>query len=356
VEEGDFEAAIRDLSYAIEIKPYYATAYFNRGSAWRGLKEYRKAIEDFKKAMEIDPSRSEKAKSEIKFCESRIKNLFLIPFSFLSFAQAAFSSSFPQNQEKLSLILRKTAAYCERVKGIALYYVCIENTKDKIFYYRSSRSVKESPYGNMEVVPSRTLTLRRTRNYSYAFDYQLIKKGDELEEQRIPLKKSKRMKDGGDEPDVRYSAKYLVYGPVGFLSRYWQDYFDYEIIREELIGETLATVIKATPKANNQENRNFAMMWIDEKDGSVLQIEWEPESILDYEGKPVRALAEELETTVVWNVTYGIEKSGVRFPSQQHIQEFLVAEDQKRYIRNEITTAFDDYKFFIVETEIKNGI
>ncbi len=281
--------------------------------------------------------------------------LFLIPFSFLSYAQAASSLNSPQDQEKLSRILEKTAAYCERVKEIALYYVCIENTKDKIFYYRSSQSVKESPYGETEVVPSRTLALRRTRNYSYTFDYQLIKKGEELEEQRIPLKKNKRTKEGGDEPDVRYSAKYLVYGPVGFLSRYWQDSFDYAIIGEERIGETPATVIKATPKATNLENRNFARMWIDEKDGSVLQIEWEPESILDYEGSPVRALTEELETTVVWNVTYGVEKNGVRFPSRQHIQEFLVAEDQKRYIRNEIATEFDNYKFFIVETEIKNG-
>ena len=289
--------------------------------------------------------------------ESTKTNLlfFLVSFHFLSHAQAALSLNSPQDQEKLTRILEKTAAYCERVKEIALYYVCIENTKDKIFYYRSSQAVKESPYGSTEVVPSRTLSLRRTRNYSYTFDYQLIKKGEELEEQRIPLKKNRRTKGGGDEPDVRYAAKYLVYGPVGFLSRYWQGYFDYAITGEERVGETLAAVIKATPKADNRENRNFARIWVSEKDGSVLQIEWEPESILDFEGNPVRALAEELETTVVWNVTYGIEKNGVRFPSRQHIQEFLVAEDQKRYIRNEIVTEFDNYKFFIVETEIKNG-
>ena len=285
--------------------------------------------------------------------EGLIKARFLalvIPLSLLSHAQTASSLNSQKNQERLSRILNKTANYCERVKKIALFYVCVENTKDKIFYYRSSRAVKESPYGDVEVVPSRTLTLRRTRNYSYSFDYQLIKKEDELEEQRIPLKKKKK----NAELDVRYSAKYLVYGPVGFLSRYWQDYFDYEIIGEERIGKTPAAVIKATPKPDNEENRNFARMWIDEKDGTILQIEWEPESILDYEGKPVRSLTEELEIAVVWKVTYGIEKNGVRFPSRQYIQEFLVAEDQKRYIRNEITTVYENYKFFVVETEVKN--
>lgn len=280
--------------------------------------------------------------------------VFLIPLGLLFHIRAGSSLNFPQDQEKLSRILKKTADYCERVKSIALFYVCVENTKDKIYYYRSSRAVKESPYGDTEVVSSRVLTLRRTRNYSYSFDYQLIKKGDELEEQRIPLKKNKRTRGGGDEPDVRFRAKYLVYGPVGFLSRYWQGYFVYEITGEERIGETLATVIKAAPKPDNEENRNFARVWIDEKDGSILRIEWEPESILDYEGKTVRALTEELETAVVWKVTYGIEKNGVRFPSQQLIQEFLVAEDQKRYIRNEITTDYENYKFFVVETEVKN--
>ena len=283
----------------------------------------------------------------------RIKPILLaISLSFLFHAHTVASLNSQNNQEKLSQILNKTADYCERVKKIALYYVCLENTKDKIFFYRSSRTIRESPLGESEIVPSTTLTLKRTRNYSYSFDYQLIKKGEDLEEQRIPLKKKKKK----GELDVRYSAKYLVYGPVGFLSRYWQDYFDYEIIGEERIGETLATVIKATPKPNNEENRNFATMWIDEKDGSILQIEWEPESILDYEGKTIRSLSEELETAVVWKVTFGMEKNGVRFPSQQHIQEFLVAENKKRYIRNDIITVFENYKFFIVETEIKNRI
>jgi len=263
-----------------------------------------------------------------------IKPLILaIPLSFLFHAHSTASLNSQNNQEELNHILNKMANYCERIKR-----------------YRSSRSIKESPYGELELVPSRILTLKRTRNYSYSFDYQLIKQGEDLKEQRIPLKKKKKRA----ELDVRYSAQYLVYGPVGFLSRYWQDYFDYEIIGEERIGEILATVLKATPKANNEENRNFARMWIDERDGSILQIEWEPESILDYEGKTIRSQAEELKTAVVWKVTYGIEKNGVRFPSRQHIQEFLEAEDKKRYIRNEITTVFENYKFFIVETEIKN--
>ena len=114
----------------------------------------------------------------------RLKPLFLaIPLSFLFLAHTTASSKSQNNQEKLNQILNKTANYCERVKRIALFYVCVENTKDKIFFYRSSRSIRKSPYGESELVPSRILTLRRTRNYSYSFDYQLIKQGEELKEQ-----------------------------------------------------------------------------------------------------------------------------------------------------------------------------
>lgn len=283
----------------------------------------------------------------------KLKSLIMaILISLSVHAYLPASLNFQNEQEKLKQILNKSAVYCERVKKIALYYVCIENTKDKIYFYRSSRSIRESPYGESEIVTPRTLTLKRTRNYSYSFDYQLIKRGEELEEQRIPLKKKKK----SAELDARFQAKYLVYGPVGFLSRYWQAYFDYEIIGDEQIGETPATIIRATPNPNNQENRNYAKMWIDGKDGSILQIEWEPESIVDYDGKTVRSQTEKLETAVVWKVTYGMEKNGVRFSSQQHIQEFLVTEDKKRYIRDEINTIFENYKFFVVETEIKNHI
>jgi hypothetical protein len=146
----------------------------------------------------------------------------------------------------------------------------------------------------------------------------------------------------------------LIYGPVGFLSRYWQDYFDYEILGQELIDQTQATVIKAAPRVDNKENRNLARIWIDEKDGSILQIEWEPESILGYEGKKVHFQAGEFETAVVWRVTFGIEKNGVRFPSQQKVEEFLLTKEGKRFIRNETTAVFDNYRFFVVETEIKD--
>jgi tetratricopeptide (TPR) repeat protein len=52
---GNYRQAIEDYDKAIEIKPGYADAYTNRGAAYNGLGNYRQAIEDYDKAIEIKP-------------------------------------------------------------------------------------------------------------------------------------------------------------------------------------------------------------------------------------------------------------------------------------------------------------
>jgi hypothetical protein len=76
---------------------------------------------------------------------------------------------------------------------------------------------------------------------------------------------------------------------------------------------------------------------------------------LDYEGKKISSQAGGLETALVWRVTYGIEKNGARFPNQQKVQEFPQTEEERRFIRNETINTFANYRFFVVETEIKNN-
>jgi len=265
-------------------------------------------------------------------------------------------SDLPKNndQAKLELILKKCANYCERVKSIALYYVCREEIIDKTNSYRIANTLSSSPYEIVEKVPSRPLKLKSRRISSYLYEYQLINKEKELQELRTLLKKNNRKQNiENAQLETRFKAKYPVYGSVGFLSRYWQDYFSYTIIGQERIGKIQATIIRATPQPNNKENRNLAKLWINEKDCSILQIEWESNSIYDFDGRNIAFKNGEFGTVVMWSVAYGLEKNGVRFPSRQLTQEFLVSESGERYLRNRITTNFIDYKFFIVETEIK---
>ncbi|RKY13529.1 MAG: hypothetical protein DRP82_05285, partial [Planctomycetota bacterium] len=54
-EKGDFDRAIEDYDRAIELNPKLAEAYYNRGNAWAMKGEYDRAIEDWTKVIELDP-------------------------------------------------------------------------------------------------------------------------------------------------------------------------------------------------------------------------------------------------------------------------------------------------------------
>ena len=51
--QGDYKGAIADFTKLLEINPQYARAYNERGIAKNGLKDYLGAIADFTKAIEI---------------------------------------------------------------------------------------------------------------------------------------------------------------------------------------------------------------------------------------------------------------------------------------------------------------
>jgi tetratricopeptide (TPR) repeat protein len=62
-----FEKAIQNYNQTIELNPKYASAFNNRGIVHQKLGKEKKAIEDFKKAQELDPSiiANEKIKEKI---------------------------------------------------------------------------------------------------------------------------------------------------------------------------------------------------------------------------------------------------------------------------------------------------
>jgi len=69
IETRKYKLAISDLDKAIEIDPDYAAAYHVRGIAYFYKKKYLQAIADYSKAIEIDPG-------NIKFHISRLSAYF----------------------------------------------------------------------------------------------------------------------------------------------------------------------------------------------------------------------------------------------------------------------------------------
>lgn len=261
------------------------------------------------------------------------------------------------NQELLKKILEKTASYCERVKKIALFYVCEEKIQDKKYLYRQKVATTRAPSISGFLWTTK-YELRGTKTTNFTYDYQLINKEGRLEEKRVLLEESgkKTHKENAKLSHIKYVSKYLIYGPVGFLSKYWQEFFNYKIIGKDYnyINKEEAIIVSASPKSFMEENYNFGKIWVNDKDFSILRIEWEPQSITDYKESRVKLPAEDLVKTVVWNVEYGVEKNGIRFPSRQFVQEALVSDrTTQKVVLEDIFYFYGDYKFFIVDVEIK---
>ena len=254
----------------------------------------------------------------------------------------------------LADILARSAAYCEKVKAMALFYVCRPKIKAVRFSYRQ-RWVDAGPVQGTEKTFLQAKRVkfeaRGSRTNHYLYDYQLVNKDGAVSERWTLIGENgrKRQQEVAGPKDIRFSAAQLVYGPVGFLANSWQDHFRYEVGGREVVDDREAVVIRCEPRIRGRDNDNVGRIWVDSEDRSILQIEWEPSSIEGYNDKAPEGYGR----GVVWKVSYGVEKNGVRFPSRQVVQEYLLDEKGLKIPLEEVTFLYLDYKFFTVGVEVK---
>lgn len=74
ITRGDYPMAVKSFTAAIEVRPKSAPAYYNRGAAQWMLENYGPAMDDFKKALAIDP-RYNRAKASIQQAEAFFRNI-----------------------------------------------------------------------------------------------------------------------------------------------------------------------------------------------------------------------------------------------------------------------------------------
>jgi hypothetical protein len=191
---------------------------------------------------------------------------------------------------------------------------------------------------------------RGSKSNLYLYDYQLVNKDGSLSERWTLLEENgrKRNQELLAPKDIRFNASHIVYGPVGFLSKSWQDHFRYEVVGREDLDGRAAVIIRCEPVVRGGDNDNVARIWVDVRDWDILQIEWEPSSIKGYDNKA----PEGYRKSIVWNVVYGIEKNGVRFPSRQDAREYLLDDKDLKIPIEEITFLYEDYKFFTVGVDV----
>jgi hypothetical protein len=259
----------------------------------------------------------------------------------------------PAEKVRLSTILNRALRYCQRLERASLDFVCLEEISEKIDF---SRDKEDEIYVPLSTgIRTQIKIAKRKQENTYLYDFQFTRKGELKRENRNLLEKngkSAKEKDAPLETSV-VQVRNVLFGPLGLLSENWQGYHDYQFVgMEEVQGEKIA-VIDVVPKKTLTGGHNYGRTWIKEADGSVLKIEWKPESVPNYESLEARAERYHSDLSVTLITEYGFEKNGIRFPSRDYSEEAYLKPDGKKFVRSRTSVIYRDYKFFTVETDIK---
>jgi len=247
-----------------------------------------------------------------------------------------------RDQIDLSVVLKNSADYCKKLENACLYFVCLEKIKERIFYHHRP-------------TPS---SIRPTSLFSekkYVYDYQLLRKEGRVTESRILIEEDgqKKKESGANLKTIMFDHKYITFGPVGILSESWQGSHIYKILKEENLLGKKTIVVDVTPKFDQMADHLFGKAWLDKNDFSVIKIEWDQASLGNFSKIQEIAKSLEAEPQITFISEYGIEKNGIRFPTRYFIREEYLHPHRGRFIRSETIVHYEDYKFFMVETEVR---
>ena len=263
-------------------------------------------------------------------------------------------------------ILERCAAYCDRLSGAILDFVCQEQIEEMVAYLRATeKGIDSAGFEDPQKLtgiakssdPGQVIAAVRVKKRvrsQFVYDYQLIKdKPGHIIETRTLIKENGRavLEKNAPLKTHVFSYGFIVMGPVTLLDRDRQGLYDFKITKETTLGKDRAVIIQADPKPGSHGGVLSGKIWVRKSDAAVLRIEWVSESIGDYKG--ILDLAKQIgaKPLLTLSTEFAFEKNGVRFPSHYTIEETYLFESGPALVRSRTEVTQGDYKFFRVETE-----
>ena len=245
-----------------------------------------------------------------------ISTLIFIVFSVLIFSHTDnLKTSF---QEELEIILKKCAEYCEKLSHSVLDFICNEKITEEI---NTSKNRLPQNFAELDSPTSVSSASQGNRTYTYIYDYQMIRKDNQIKDRRILLEENGKTKHKEDVQlkTKRYKHHNIIFGPIGLLAELWQSQYDYQIIKRKRFKGDKVVIIEATPNALMTTNNPYGKVWVREGDFSIVKIEWDQRSlgnldVLEHDAKRFMSTPE-----VEIYAEYAFEKNGIRFPSKYNI-------------------------------------
>jgi hypothetical protein len=256
---------------------------------------------------------------------------FIIKFDYLS-QQATEEEK--QNSAILKEILDKTASYCEKLHDLNFTFSCTAEIEETIYHpFLASLQGKLYPH-------------TREKN-QYVYNYHFNKVDDIVDEKWILKEENGVTKDDEvPQPDLkRFYTIWPIYGPLEFLSSFWQEQYVYKIDGIKTIEDQKAYVIEAQPKSPEESDKDHFLIWVSEENFSILKIVWF-QSTLDNPDVKTQYVDPRIELTA----EYFIEVEEIRLPTKYSINEEY-QKDEVRLKKSKTTINYKKYKFLITFQE-----
>ncbi len=260
----------------------------------------------------------------------------------------------------LNALLMNTAEYCRKLESAVLDFFCreeIEESINPILDRMKPENIRDDwswvPWGAGQTVSVSSLPPRKIYN-SYLYDYQCVRSGQSIRENRTLLEENGKKTN---EPNAMLKTSVFAYGnalfgPVGLFGHRFLPTYDYKIARKDKIRGRPVVIIDVKPKQDAPEARNlYGKAWIDAATFDILKIEWSEKRVGQYDIFRQRGAKFKREPRITLVSEFNAEKNGIRFPSRLIIEEAYVGNLGRAFVRSETTVTYKDFKFFTVATE-----
>ncbi|MCP4156142.1 MAG: hypothetical protein GY757_50950 [bacterium] len=274
----------------------------------------------------------------------------------------AKSSEDIAQKKKMDNILKKAAAYCNKLKSNVFYYFCNEKIIESVANYQSS-SMSITAGGYREMSPA------KAKDFQYLYEYQLIQDEKGIKETRKLLSENNKTAIGKKSQHKAQAVRNekMVFGPLMLMMKEAQEHYIYRLLSEETINNEKVLVIDVIPHLRFHRYRLFGKVWLRASDCAILKIQWNHKYIRSFDLVRTRAANQKAFPAITTFTEYSVEKNGIRFPGKHYIQEAYMKAlyeeptaatpnpiKGKKIVRSTVTVEYLKYRFFIVGTEVVN--
>jgi TonB family protein len=264
--------------------------------------------------------------------------------------------------ERLKAILLMCSDYSRKISELGLSFICEEHIQETHNYLRPPREWKDTFISVTEDV-SDTASARwnisimdpmRAERNELICDYQIIRRGGNLKEQRIIL--SANGKKLPDRSKLMESSRYAALMPyieiIEILGAERHQLFRFQLRDEDRIRGKAVIVLDAEPGQGAQADLRHARFWVNAENGQVLKTEVYGIPTVGYED--VLREAVQLKTEPLFRTTHEFKdvQNNIVIPSHTAVLvEYPKKGMRPRSTKLKLDISYKKFKFFSVKTE-----